>query len=144
MANGDTVKLLKECDAGTKTAVNSFKEVLDNVKSEQLLSLLNASLQEHERLGNRIHEELSKCGDGGKEPSAMAKAMSWMKINMKMMDNGGDKTIAGLMTDGCDMGIKQLSEYLNKYPSAESTAVALAKDIIAEEDKLAHKLREFL
>ena len=38
MVNEDTINLLKECDAGTKTAVSSIKEVLDNVKSKDLLS----------------------------------------------------------------------------------------------------------
>ena len=33
MPNDDTIKLLKECDAGTKTAISSIKEVLDNVKA---------------------------------------------------------------------------------------------------------------
>ena len=37
MIEKDTIRLLRECDAGTKTAVNSIREVLDNVKSEELL-----------------------------------------------------------------------------------------------------------
>ena len=32
MVNSDTVKLLQECDAGTKMAVRSINEVLENVR----------------------------------------------------------------------------------------------------------------
>ena len=77
----DTEKMLKECDAGTKTAVNSIKEVLDNVKSEELLKLLTTSLSEHEDIGNEIADSLREMGGHGKDPNPMARVMSWMKIN---------------------------------------------------------------
>jgi hypothetical protein len=73
----DTVKLLKECDAGTKTAVNSIREVLDNVKSEELLQLLTQSLSVHEEIGNEISEKLREMGGHGKDPNPMARVMSW-------------------------------------------------------------------
>ena len=60
--NKDTVELLRECDAGTKTAVNSFKEVLDNVQSQELMSLLQESLSEHQSIGDELHAILDKEG----------------------------------------------------------------------------------
>ena len=53
-----------------------------------------------------------------KEPSVMAKGMSWIKTNMQMAMNESDKTIANIMTDGCNMGIKNLNKYLNEYGDA--------------------------
>lgn len=140
----DTVNLLKECDSGTKTAVTSIREVLDNVKNENLLSLLTASLKEHEKLGDETKELLNERGEDGKEPPAMAKIGSWMKINMKLLDKPTDKTVAGLMTDGCNMGIKQLSVYFNKYPTADKDAKRIAQKLIDEENDLLEKLREYL
>lgn len=142
--NEDTEKLLKECDAGSKTAVNSIKEVLDNVKSTKLISVLTSSVEMHEKIGNEIHKMLSNDGKEGKEPNAMARAMSWMKINAKMITEPTDKTIADLMTDGCNMGIKQLSSYKNQYSSAENEAVKFADKLIKEEEKLLKELKEFL
>ncbi len=144
MSESDTVKLLKECDAGTKTAVNSMKEVLEKVKRAELLTLLTDSIEAHEKLGTKANEMLSEDGESGKEPALMARAMSWMKTNFKLLENDSDATIAGLITDGCGMGIKQLSEYLNQYPTADSRAVAIAKDVIKEEERLAKALREYL
>lgn len=34
----------------------------------------------------------------------MAKSMSWIKTNMKLIMDELDETIADLMTDGCNMG----------------------------------------
>ncbi len=140
----DTVKLLKECDAGTKTAVNSIKEVLDNVTSENLLQLLTDSLSEHEDIGNEIAESLRELGGHGKDPNPMARVMSWMKINFKMLEKGDDKTIAALMLDGCNMGVKQLSTYLNDYVNADDNSKRLAKRLINREEKLAKELKNYL
>lgn len=139
-----TLGLLKECDAGTKTAVNSFKEVLDDIKGEDLRQILVSSLSLHEKIGDELHEYLKENGEKGKEPNPMARAMSWMKINFKLMENKNDKTIASLMFDGCSMGVKQLSEYLNYYDAAESRAKTLAKRLIDEEEELGRRLKEYL
>jgi hypothetical protein len=142
--NEDTIALLKECDSGTKTAVNSIKEVLDNVSSTDLRKLLNESLSSHEELGNEIHEMLSEVGEKGKEPNPMARMMSWMKINIKMLEKPEDKNVAHLIFDGCSMGVKQLSEYLNKYNSADEKSQRLAKRLIDCEEKLAADLKQYL
>ncbi len=142
--NKDTVELLRECDAGTKTAVNSIKEVLDNVQSQELMQLLQDSLSEHQSIGDELHAILDEAGESGKEPNPMARAMSWMKINFKMMEKPNDKTIANLMFDGCSMGVKQLSEYLNEYSAADEKAGRLAKRLINEEEKLGKNLKIYL
>lgn len=142
--NKETISLLKECDAGTKTAVNSFKEVLDDIKSEELRQLLESSLSVHKRIGEELHEYLSEIGESGKEPNPMARAMSWMKINFKLMENKSDETAANLMFDGCSMGVKQLSEYLNAYSNADDKAKSLAKRLIDEEEMLGKRLKEYL
>ena len=142
--NNHTVDLLKECDSGTKTAVNSIKEVMDNINSQQLRKILNDSLDYHESLGDEIHEMLSELGEKGKEPNPMARVMSWMKINIKMLEKPEDKNIAHLMFDGCSMGVKQLSEYLNKYNEADEKSQSLAKKLIDCEEKLASELKAYL
>lgn len=140
----DTLNLLKECDAGTKTAVNSIKEVLDNVKSENLLKLLTESLSSHEDIGNDIAQYLRELGAHGKDPNPMARVMSWMKINFKMLEKGDDKTVAALMLDGCNMGVKQLSAYLNEYVNADSKAKKLTERLIKAEEELASELKNYL
>ena len=142
--NNHTTDLLKECDSGTKTAVNSIKEVLDNVNSQALRELLTDSLTYHEDLGNEIHEMLDSLGEKGKDPNPMARVMSWVKINIKMLEKPEDKNIAHLMFDGCSMGVKQLSEYLNKYSQADEKSQSLAERLIKCEEKLASELKAYL
>ena len=144
MPNDDTIKLLKECDAGTKTAISSIKEVLDNVQSKDLLSLLTESTEKHQQIIKDIKEYLEEIDGDGKDPSPMAKMMSWMKINVEMMMHENDKTIASLIIDGCNMGIKQLTGYLNEYTNADNKAKRLAKRLINEEENLSDSLKKYL
>ncbi len=144
MIEQDTVRLLRECDAGVKMGTASIDDVLDRVKNDQFRELLSQCKREHNALEKEIHELLDRYQDQGKEPDPMAKGMSWMKTNMKMAMNESDKTIADLMTDGCNMGVKSLNKYLNKYQAADEKSKDIAKRLINLEEKLAVDIRDYL
>lgn len=144
MIEQDTIRLLRECDAGVKMGVASIKEVLDNVKSEQMREILLECKKEHDKLDAQIQEGLNKFGDEGKDPDPMAKGMSWIKTNVKLMMHESDRTVAELITDGCNMGVKSLNKYLNQYKAADEVSKDIAKRLIKLEEKLADDLRGYL
>lgn len=144
MEHKETIHLLKECDAGSKMAVTSIDEVLEFVKDEKLKKLLSESKAHHEKLGNETHELLSKWGSEEKDPSIMAKGMSWLKTNMKLGMNDSDATIADLITDGCDMGVKSLNQYLNEYSDADKEAKDVCKRLIKIEEDLRQEIQTYL
>ena len=144
MIEQDTIKLLRECDAGVKMGISSIEDVLDNVKSEKLEKLLTDCKNGHNELDKEIQQLLDKYKDDGKEPAVIAKGMSWMKTNMKLAMEDTDATVADLMTDGCNMGVKSLNKYLNKYKGADEVSKDITKRLINLEEKLAVDIREFL
>ena len=144
MNESDTIKLLRECDAGAKMAVTSIDEVLEKVSGPGLKQLLQESREHHEKLENEIHSLLCNYGAQEKEPAAMAKGMSWIKTNMKMSMDDSDATVADLITDGCNMGVKSLNKYLNKYKAADEQTKDITKKLIKLENKLADDIRKFL
>ncbi len=144
MIHEDTIKLLRECDAGIKMGVASIDEVLGYVKSERLKKYLTDCKNEHNELCAEIGELLNEYHDDGKQPNPVAKGMSWMKTNMKLMMNESDETIADLMTDGCNMGVKTLNRYLNEYEAADEVSKDICKRLIKLEEKLARNCRDYL
>ena len=144
MVNTDTVNLLKECDAGSKMAVSSIDDVMDNVSDFDLKMLLKESKEHHERLGNEIHSLLNEYGAAEKDPSPMATGMSWIKTNFKMSMDDSDSAIADVMTDGCNMGVKSLNKYLNQYENADDTAEGICKELVKIEEKLCRDMRKYL
>ncbi len=144
MENTDTIKLLRECDAGTKMGAEAIDDVIDKVKDEELLALLKESRDHHEKLQEDIEHLLDQYGVEEKEPALMAKGMSWLKTNMKLTMEESDATIADLITDGCNMGVKSLFRYQNQYKAANQESVAICQRLIKIEEKLREALRKYL
>lgn len=144
MIEPDTIKLLRECDAGVKMGVASFDEVLGHVHDSALRQRLEQCKGAHEALQGEIQALLAQYHDGGKDPSPIAKSMSWMKTNLKLGMEHSDQTVAGLITDGCNMGVKSLSQYLNQYQAADQASKDIADRLIRLEEDLAITIREFL
>ena len=144
MIEQDTIKLLRECDAGVKMGISSIDDVLEHVKKEAFRKKLVKCKEEHEDLQCKILQELEKYRDDGKNPNPIVKGMSWMKTNMKLTMEDSDATIADLMTDGCNMGVKSLNRYLNQYKAADEVSKAITKRLINLEEKLAVDIRQYL
>ena len=144
MIEQDTVKLLRECDAGIKMGISSIDDVLDRVENEAFQQRLKDCKEEGKRLQTELEGLLDRYKDDGKDPNPIAKGMSWMKTTMKLGMEESDAVIADLMTDGCNMGVKSLSRYLNQYKAADESSKNLAKKLIRSESQLAVDIRQYL
>ena len=140
----DSLKLLRECDAGVKMGISSLDEVMESVSDLELKDILRESRDKHKVLEKRVEEYLKKYREEGKEPAMMAKAMSWAKTNWKLAIGESDNKVADLITDGCNMGIKSLHRYLNQYPAAKKEIRGFAQDLVGVEEELGKKMRNYL
>lgn len=144
MIEQDTIRLLRECDAGIKMGISSIDDVIDYVKSPKFKNYLLDSKEKHETLTNEIQTLLDEYEDEGKNPNPIVKGMSYIKTKAELIMNESDKTIASLMTDGSNMGVKSLNKYLNEYQAASEKAKDITKRLIDIEERLTINIREFL
>ena len=144
MIEQDTIKLLRECDAGVKMGISSIDDVLEHTHHPDFKQKLTDCKVEHEDLQIKIRQHLDRFQDDGKNPNPIAKGMSWMKTNLKLNMEDSDATIAELMTDGCNMGVKSLSRYLNQYKAADEVSKDMAKKLIHCEAQLCTDIRKYL
>ena len=144
MIEQDTIKLLRECDAGIKMGISAIDDVIDSTKNPKLQTILKDSKGENVKLQNDLQNALNDYHDDGKEPNPIAKGMSWFKTNMKMTMDKSDETIAELMMDGCNMGVKSLCHYMNQYKAADERSKGICRRLVSAEDKLSDNMREFL
>ena len=144
MIEQDTIRLLRECDAGVKMGVESIEEVVDKIQSEDFRQVLVDSRHKHDQLDREIQQLLNRYQDEGKEPNPMARGMSWMKTNAMLMMKPSDQTSADLMTDGCNRGVKSLHKYLNEYKAADDQSKDIAKKLVNLEQELAVDIRSYL
>jgi len=144
MIEQDTIKLLRECDAGIRMGTESIDEVVDYVHAPGMRDLLNSCRYEHTKLGTEIQSQLDRFQDKGKSPNPAAQKMGWVKTSMKLAMDESDATIADLMTDGCNMGVKSLNRYLNQYQAADEYSKDITKRLINLESQLCVDLRGYL
>ena len=141
----DTINLLKECNAGCKSATNSLEQVLPFVnKDHGLHDILMKYNDEHISIGDECHALLNQLKEDEKDPHPAAKVFSWISTEVKLMMDSQPDHVAELMVDGCNMGIKSLSRYLNKYPDAAPESRRLAEKLIECEKQFYTELLEYV
>ncbi|MDD4402340.1 MAG: hypothetical protein PHI24_10805 [Desulfitobacteriaceae bacterium] len=142
--NEDTIYLLRECNAGCKSATNSMEQVKPYISNEKFMSIINEYNDKHIKLGDECHQMLNEYNEGEKDPQVTAKAFSWISTEMKLAINNDTHKIANIMIDGCNMGIKSVSKYINKYEAASNKSMNLAKKLVKMEQELMNALLEYL
>lgn len=140
----DDVELLKECDSGVKMGIQGIAGVRDNAEGQDFKNLLQHYEEEHVKILGVIHEKLDEIGVDGKTSNPVARAMSNMSTDMKLMMNNTDEKIADIMMDGCNMGIKSVSRYMNQYAGASKEIMGIANDIVVLEQHFMNELRQYL
>ena len=144
MIEQDTIRLLRECDAGIKMGISSIHDSIGYVKDAEMQKILQHSLKNHEKIKDEMQGLLADYHDDGKEPAAMAKGMEWFKTSVTLAVENSDDAVADFITDGCNMGVKSLSRYLNQYRAADEKSKDISKRLIREEEQLAVDIRKFL
>jgi thiamine monophosphate synthase len=142
--NEDTIKLLKECNSGCKMATNSMEQVQPYLKNERLKSIIDRYNDHHIRLGDECHQLLNQLDEDEKDPSRLQKVFSSVSTEVKLIINDDNHKIAELMIDGCHMGIKSLSEYINKYKLASIESLDIARRLVKLEQDFMNELLEYL
>lgn len=144
MIEKDTIRLLRECDAGVKMGISSISDSLKYVSDSDFKKLLEKCREEHDDIKHELNKLLDIYHDDGKQPDAIAKGMSWIKTNIQLAVENSDSAVADFITDGCNMGIKSLSRYLNEYKAADEKSKDIAKKLVSIEERLLSDIRKYL
>ena len=144
MENEDTIKLLRECSAGVKMGVATIDELLPHVQDPKFKDALYSSNTTHEKIYADINDYLHKYDVPKKDPPVIASSMAKMKTDMQITMHKSDKTIADIITDGCNTGVKSLTRYLNEYGTANENVKHLTKRLIDSEEKLIESIKDYL
>ena len=75
MIEQDTIRLLRECDAGVQMGTQSIADILPDVQSDTLRQFLTRCKEEHLTLQGEIQALLNQYHDEGKDPNPIAKGI---------------------------------------------------------------------
>ena len=142
--NNDTVNLLKDCNSGCKNATDSMEQVLGMLNDGELKTLIEDVNTQHIQIGDECHQQLNRYGYNEKDPSPVAKVMSFISTEIKMLNDDSEQKAAEIMTDGCNMGIKTICSSINQYPNADAESKNLAHRLVTLEQDFVNRLKKFL
>lgn len=142
--NKDTVSLLKECSSGCKMAMDSISQLKDKVSDKQLREIMDKYYSAHSQLEAECRQILYDVGEEDKEPGFIASAMANIQSNIKMMLDDDRRKAAEILTDGCNMGIKSLSGYINEYCKADGKSMSIAEKLRRLEEDMMGDLQPLL
>lgn len=140
----DTVALLKECNAGCKSATNNLEQVRDYIKDEKLKELVEKYNKRHVALGDECHVLLEELDEREKDPNPIPAVMAKMTNSFRLTVNADTAHVANLLADGCNMGLKSLAKYKNQYKNASENALQLTQDLIDLEMDMLKDLFAFM
>ena len=140
----DTLELLKECDAGLIMATDSLEQVMEYASAGNFSNMLHKYYDEHQKIKADVDKKLEEHNSEGKKPNPMGRTASKGMTEMKLMINDSDQKIADLMMDGCNMGIKSVSRYMNQYPNSQEDVKEIANNIVVLEQNFLNELRQYL
>lgn len=140
----DDVELLKECDSGVKMGIDGIKGVIDKTNNEGFKNMLENYENEHIKILDKISDKLKDYGMDIKEPHPIANFSMKLVTDVKMAVNDSDPKIADIMMDGCNMGIKSVSMYMNQYAGASKDTMKIANSIVTLEQNFMDDLRQYL
>lgn len=144
LMENETLDLLKQCNSGCKMATNSMEQVMEYIMQDKLKEVIDKYNRTHIKIGEECTSLLEKEGSHEEDPSPMAKAFSYISTEAKLLINDDAHQIASLLIDGCNMGIKSVSEAINKNTEASKESISLAKRLVKEEQDFMDELKEFL
>lgn len=116
--NHDTKALLLECGAGVQMALGAIDDVLGQTRDKALEQALLTCRETHRALEKQTKTLLAV--------------------------SPADETVADLITDGCNMGVKSLIRYRNRYPNASEAARSIAGQLIDSEQLLCKSMQPYL
>ena len=144
MNSDQNTDLLEKCDSGIKMAAQSIEFTVPYCKDAELTGILQKYSDRHTELGRQSENMLKQIGEQPQKTGAVGRAVLKMSSGMKLAADSSPANIAEFMIDGCNMGVKNLSKYINQYPGADAKSLDFASSLIRLEQSFAEELRKFL
>jgi len=139
-----SIALLGECTANIDLSLSTIGGLLPDTKNRSLRRSLQEYAEDQQLLRSHACKLLQQYGGFAKAPRPLQKGMIKLKNSTRMALRSDDSTIAYLVAEGCDLGVKDLSRSLNRHHSADSEALRLSQELIRCQEGLSARLRPFL
>ena len=138
------IYVLNEVNKGIKMGMDSISNISEKVQDDNFKDDLKSQYDKYNDILNKVTTELGKYDDFPKEVNPMQKAMGWMSVEMKTMNDKSNSKIAEMMLQGINMGIIEGVRLKNKNPDLNDNVKNILNEFIGFQENTAEQLKKFL
>ena len=139
-------ELLQDIYSNVKMGGDSIINLLPKIKNDHMKTLMTSQLEQYEKYAQTARAQLIAQGVEPKQPNPVAKISAKIGMEMKSLQDSTTSHMAEMMVQGSTMDVTDLLQKVSAYENAPEckSSVALAKEIVAFEEKNIEKMKEFL
>lgn len=138
------IYVLNEVNKGIKMGMDSISNISEKVQDDNFKDDLKSQYDKYNDILNKITTELGKYDDFPQEVNPMQKAMGWMSVEMKTMNDKSNSKIAEMMLQGINMGIIEGVRLKNQNPDLDTNVQNILNEFIDFQENTAEQLKKFL
>ncbi|MBQ1258071.1 MAG: hypothetical protein IIW08_07900 [Clostridia bacterium] len=139
--NAKLTKVMCETARMGAEAVSMLLNKTDDEGMRQTMLSQKAMYEKFDREGEQI---LHKAGQRVKKQGPLARAGTWMGIQMDTMMDNTSSHLADMLIQGSTMGVIEITRAKSENPEANGEAVRLADAYLEEENNNIEKLKKYL
>lgn len=128
----------------SKTGMLSIKDIIDEVKDQELSNELNREYGEYERLASKCETYASNENLDIKDNNFMEKAKLWTSIKMTTMMDKSTRHITEMLLLGTVMGLNQCYKDKFDFKNVNQDIAQLLQNLEEMEENNYEKLKGFL
>ncbi|MBE6648249.1 MAG: hypothetical protein E7614_01870 [Ruminococcaceae bacterium] len=141
--NSDTIKLLKSCNEGCRTASNSMAQILPFVKDPEMKNTIENSSLKNEEMAVVCTSALEARGKLEREISTLPFLLTRLKNDVKLCFSSSPRTVASILAENCENVIIDTRKAIKNCPKADRESVELAKSLLKARRELLEDMIEY-
>lgn len=129
-------------DMGVKSTTKLIN-LLKN-KDNKIKNILEDELKLYEEYKKESEKLLKKQKIAKESLGIMAEVMSNVSMNMEVMKDNSDASIASMLIQGFTMGTIEINKKIEAYKDTNKSTINLAKKILKAQEQEIEKLKKYL
>ncbi|MBR3928265.1 MAG: hypothetical protein IKJ65_04600 [Clostridia bacterium] len=139
--NAKLTKVMCETARMGAEAVSMLLNKTDDEGMRETMLSQKAMYEKFDREGEKM---LTDAGQRIKKQGPLARAGTWMGIQMDTMIDNSPSHLADMLIQGSTMGVIEITRAKSENPEADGEAVRLADAYLTEENENIEKLKKYL
>lgn len=138
------VELLNYIYQNSEMGVTTINQLIGICDNEEYKTLLQSQLTEYTNINKLAEEKINELNKEAKEINTLAKASTYMMINMKTLLDNSPSHISEMLIQGGTMGIIDITKKIKEYPNADKEILDLADRLLKFEQKNIEESKKYL